>query len=205
MNDPEHWNRIYTSRPPGEMGWYRPHLETPLAWIDGLDLDPREPIIDVGGGASTLVDDLVEKGHENLTLLDLSEAAIQVSRQRLGEAASVVNWLVGDVTETELPHRYYRLWHDRAVFHFLVEAESRQKYKTALLDSLEAGGTFIIGAFTPDAPPQCSGLPVRRYDTVLLEKTFGDSFELTRHRHEMHLTPGGVEQPYVYCLFQRTA
>ena len=205
MSDPAHWDRIYSKRPPAEMGWYRPHLETPLAWIADLNLDPRKPIIDVGGGASTLVDDLLEKGHRNLTVLDISESAIRVSRKRLGNAASTVTWLVGDVTETELPGRYYRLWHDRAVFHFLVDAESRQKYKAALLGALEAGGSFIVGTFAPDAPPQCSGLPVRRYDADLLEKTFADGFELKRHRHEMHITPGGVKQPYVYCLFQRSA
>ena len=205
MSDPAHWNRIYSSRPPAEMGWYRPHLETPLAWIEYLNLDPRDPIIDVGGGASTLVDDLLQMGHRNLTVLDLSESAIRLSRQRLGDAGDALHWLVGDVTESELPGRYYRLWHDRAAFHFLLEPEAQQKYRTALLGALEPGGNFIIGAFAPDAPPQCSGLPVRRYDTDLLEKTFGDGFELKRHKREMHITPGGVEQPYIYCLFRKTA
>ena len=205
MNNKKHWNQIYSSQPPNNVGWYKPHLETPLAWIEDLNLDPHEPIIDIGGGASTLVDDLLEKGHKNLTVLDLSKSAIQVTQGRLGNASSTVTWLVGDVTEIELPSQYYLLWHDRAVFHFLIEPESQQKYKEALLGSLRVGGNFIIGTFTPDAPPQCSGLPVQRYDTDLLTKTFGDMFELKLHRNEMHTTPRGVKQSYVYCLFQRAA
>ena len=205
MNDPNHWNQIYSSVPANNVGWYKPHLETPLAWIESLDLDPQEPIIDVGGGASTLVDDLLGKGYKNLTVLDLSKSAIQITQKRLGDASSAVTWLVGDITEIELPYQYYFLWHDRAVFHFLIEPETQQKYKEALLTSLRIGGNFIIGTFTPEAPPQCSGLPVQRYDTDLLAETFGDKFELKHHRNEMHTTPGGVKQSYVYCLFQRTA
>ena len=204
MNNSEHWNRIYASRATDSLGWYKPHLDTPLAWIDELGLDPREPVIDVGGGACTLVDDLLARGHQDLTVLDLSSSAIQITRQRLGDAAATVNWLVGDVTELALPRRYYRLWHDRAVFHFLLRPESRQKYRQAVLNSLEAGGYFMIGTFSPEAPPQCSGLPVQRYDTELLATTFGEPFELRLHKQEMHTTPGGVRQAYVYCLFQVT-
>ena len=205
MNDPKHWNQIYSSRPANNVGWYKPHLEIPLAWIQSLDLGPQEPIIDVGGGASTLVDDLLAKGHKNLTVLDLSSSAIQITRKRLGNASGSVTWIVGDVTEVELPYQYYQLWHDRAVFHFLTDPESQQQYKETLIGSLKAGGNFIIGSFTPEAPPQCSGLPVKRYDADLLVQMFGDKFELKQHRNEMHTTPGGVKQSYIYCLFQRTA
>jgi len=205
MNDPKHWNRIYSSQPADNLGWYKPHLETSLAWIRSLDPGPQEPIIDVGGGASTLVDDLLAKGHKNLTVLDLSESAIQIARKRLGKAAGSVTWLVGDVTEIELPCQYYRLWHDRAVFHFLIDPESQRQYKEKLIGALKPGGNFIIGTFTPEAPPQCSGLPVKRYDSDLLAEFFADKFELKRHQNEMHTTPGGVKQAYVYCLFQRTA
>jgi hypothetical protein len=203
MCNSEHWNQIYSDRATDSLGWYKPHLDTPLAWIDELDLDPRAPIIDVGGGVSTLVDDLLARGHRSLTVLDLSSSAIQTTRQRLGDAAAAVTWLVGDVTEIALPRRYYRLWHDRAVFHFLIQPESRQKYRQAVLNSLEAGGYFIIGAFSPEAPPQCSGLPVQRYDTELLSTTLGEPFELRLHKQEMHTTPGGVRQDYIYCLFQK--
>ena len=205
VNDAEHWDEIYSSRPTSKVGWYRPHLDTPLNWIEDLNLEPGEAILDVGGGASTLVDDLLKSGHENLTVLDLSGRAIQLTQERLGNAASAVTWLRGDVTEIELPIERYRLWHDRAVFHFLLQPQARQKYKQALLRALEIEGYFIIGAFAPDAPPQCSGLPVRRYDTRLLEQTLGTEFALKRQQYEIHTTPGGVEQSYVYCLFQRTA
>ena len=196
MNDAGHWDTLYASRPPGKLGWYSPHLDTSLAWIGDLDLDPE---------ASTLVDDLLAAGHRNLTVLDLSAAAIRIARERAGEAAGAVTWLVGDVTEMELPDRHYRLWHDRAVFHFLVEPELQQRYRTALLGSLEAGGFFLVATFAPGAPPRCSGLPVRRYDAEQLARTFGDGFEPRRQRNETHTTPDGVKQPYVYCLLQRTA
>ncbi|MBD3640796.1 MAG: class I SAM-dependent methyltransferase [Marinobacter sp.] len=205
MNDPKHWNQIYSSQSPESVGWFRPHLETPLAWIADLNLDPHEPIIDVGGGASTLVDDLLERGHKNITVLDLSRSAIQIAQKRLGNASNTVTWLEGDVTQLELPPLYYGLWHDRAVFHFLIEPALRQKYVEAIRSSLKVGGNFIIGTFSPDSPPKCSGLPVRRYDAELLESTFGDMFELRHSVNEIHITPGGVKQPYVYCLFQRTA
>ena len=171
MNDAKHWNQIYTDRATDSLGWYKPHLETPLAWIDELGLDPQDPVIDVGAGASTLIDDLLARGHQSLTVLDLSGAAIQITRQRLGAASAAVTWLVGDVTELAL---------------------------------LEAGGYFIIGTFAPEAPPQCSGLPVQRYDAKLLATTFGEPFELRQQKKEMHTTPGGVRQAYVYCLFQKT-
>lgn len=205
MNDAEHWDQIYSSRSSSKVGWYRPHLDTPLSWIESLNLEPNEAILDVGGGASTLVDDLLKSGHKNLTVLDLSRRAIQLTQDRLGNVASAVTWLQGDVTEIELPVEYYRVWHDRAVFHFLLEPQARQKYKQALLRTLEVEGYFIIGAFAPDAPPQCSGLPVQRYNSRLLEETLGKEFTLKRHQYEMHTTPGGVGQSYVYCLFQRVA
>jgi len=205
MSDARHWDQIYTSQSTNKVGWYKPHLITPLSWIEDLNLESNEPIIDVGGGASTLVDDLLERGHKDLTVLDLSKSAIQLTQDRLGNAFSEVTWLQGDVTEIELPFQHYRLWHDRAVFHFLIEPESQQKYKEAILRALEIGGYFIIGSFAPDAPPQCSGLPVQRYNSQLLVETFGKEFELKRHLNEIHETPWGVEQSYVYCLFQRTA
>lgn len=204
MNNTTHWNTIYASQLPSQVGWYEPHLETSLAWIDELALDPHDPIIDVGGGASTLVDDLLARGQRNITVVDLSEAAIRIARDRLGEASGAVTWRVGDVTGIELPQRHYRLWHDRAAFHFLIEPESQQEYKAALLGAVEPGGYFLIGTFSPAAPPRCSGLPVKRYDAELLASTFGDNLELKLHKNEMHTTPGGAKQSYVYCLFQKT-
>jgi SAM-dependent methyltransferase len=205
MNDIKHWDQIYISQSTIKVGWYKPHLNTSLSWTDELNLEPNEPIIDVGGGASTFVDDLLEKGHKDLTVLDLSRSAIQLTQDRLGNAFSAVTRLQGDVTEIELPFQHYCLWHDRAVFHFLIEPETQQKYKEAILRALKIGGYFIIGSFALDGPPKCSGLPVQRYNFQLLVETFGNKFELKRHQNEAHTTPWGVEQSYVYCLFQRTA
>lgn len=205
MNTVEHWEQIYTTRATDSVGWYAPHLETSLNWINALKLAADDPIIDVGGGASTLVDDLLAAGHRNLTVLDLSAKAIQLTKERLAKSAGSVTWLHGDVTETRLQPGHFGLWHDRAVFHFLIEPQMRHQYKEVMLKALNAGGYFLIGAFTTGAPPKCSGLPVQRYTRELLVKTFGDAFELKRHQEELHVTPSGFEQAYVYCLFQRTA
>ena len=205
MNETEHWEEIYSTRSASQVGWYAAHLETSIKWITELKLAPEDPLIDIGGGASTLVDDLLKSGHRNLTVLDLSRRALQLSQQRLNQQSSAITWLNGDVTEIELPPKYFCMWHDRAVFHFLIEAEAQQKYRDAMLKTLKIGGYFLIGTFSPDAPPQCSGLPVQRYTSDLLGKIFGKEFELKRQQNEIHYTPSGVEQAYIYCLFLRTA
>lgn len=191
--------------PADQVGWYKPHLDTSLGWIEELDLEPGAAIVDVGGGASTLADDLLDKGYRDITVLDLSARAIELARERLGSRSGQVTWLQGDITEVRLPAREYRLWHDRAVFHFLIQPEQRKKYREALLRALQPDGFVIIGVFSPDAPPQCSGLPVQRYSAETLSGFFGNEFELRRHRYEPHVTPSGREQAYVYCLYQRTA
>ena len=203
MSIKNHWNDIYSSVSTDKVGWYTPHLKTPLIWINDLNLVPGDPIIDIGGGASTFVDDMLVDGYKNITVLDLSKQALQLSQERLGSSSDLVTWLQGDITEIELPKQRYRLWHDRAVFHFLVDHKLRQKYKSALLEALQLEGYFIISTFTPEAPPQCSGLPVQHYTSQTLSELFGDEFDLRRHQYELHLTPSGVEQSYVYCLFQR--
>lgn len=205
MNDAEHWEEIYSTKSSKQVGWYTPHLETSIKWITELNLTTEDPVIDVGGGVSTLVDDLLVAGHKKLTVLDLSESAISLTRKRLGALSSSITWLQGDVTQIELPPQYFKLWHDRAVFHFLIDPEQQQRYKDVLLKALKVDGHLIIGTFDLEAPPQCSGLPVQRYTSEILCNTFGKEFQLKRHQHEVHRTPSGVEQTYVYCLFQRTA
>lgn len=204
MNKIKHWEKIYATRTIDSVGWYASHLETSIRWISELKLAAEDPIIDVGGGASTLVDDLLASGNSKLTVLDLSENAIHVTKKRLGKLSSSVTWLQEDVTEARLLPRQYSLWHDRAVFHFLVEPNMQQKYRDVILKALKKGGYFIIGTFTIGAPPQCSGLPVQRYTPELLCETFGKEFQLKRLQYEIHKTPSGSEQAYVYCLFQKT-
>jgi len=204
MNDKDHWDNIYTTRSAGQVGWYTPHLQTSLSWINDLKLPVDAPVIDVGGGASTLVDDLLEAGHEDITVLDLSESALDVSRGRLTSKPDSVSWLQGDITQISLPSEKYQLWHDRAVFHFLTEPRQRQKYQQTMSRALKPGGFLVIGAFSPAGPERCSGLPVQRYNSEQLSAQFGDSFKLIRHQYEIHRTPSEIEQAYVYCLLEKT-
>jgi len=197
-----HWDRAYAAKPIQRLGWYRPALERSFAWIESLRLLLDVPFIDIGGGASTLVDDLVQAGYRDITVLDVSATALAHAKERLGEPAAAVRWIVADVTTADLPADAYALWHDRAVFHFLVDAGERDRYRAALARSLEPGGHLLIGTFAPDAPPRCSGLPVERYDRDKLVAEFGDDFVLLESVEEMHVTPGGVEQNYLYCLFR---
>lgn len=203
MNCQEHWENVYRSKPAESLGWYLPRLRTSLAWIRELGLDKDAPIIDVGGGASTLIDDLIDDGYRSVTVLDISGSSLAQSKARLGEKAVPVTWLVGDITQIELPGNKFDVWHDRAVFHFLTETEQQRQYRDVLLASLKPGGHLIIGTFAPEAPPKCSGLPVQRYDREQLVAALGSELELIREHKEMHVTPGGVEQMYLYCQFRR--
>lgn len=205
MSQKNHWDRVYSTKPTDRLGWFAPHLRTSSSWIKGLGLTVDAPILDVGGGASTLVEDLLESGYRSITVLDLSAQALSLARARLGEKAEQVTWLVGDITTVDLQTHYFELWHDRAVFHFLVAPEQRQQYRDNLLKALKPGGHVIIATFAPEAPPTCSGLPVQRYSAEQLAITLGTEFELKRHQKELHVTPGGVEQMYLYCYFRRTA
>ena len=205
MSQKDHWEQVYTTKPSEKLGWYEPHLQTSLSWIKGLSLAVDAPIIDVGGGASTLVDDLLDAGYRSITILDISEKALSSVKARLGKKAELVTWLDGDITLVDLPTHYYELWHDRAVFHFLTVLEQQRQYRDNLLKALKPGGHLIIGTFAPEAPPTCSGLPVQRYNPEQLENTLGGEFELKRHYKELHITPGGVEQMYLYCHFRKTA
>ena len=204
MNQRDHWEQAYSSIQTEKLGWYAPHLQTSLSWIKGLELGMDDPIIDVGGGASTLVGDLLEADYRSITVLDISATALAAVKARLGKSAELVNWLEGDVTSLDLPSQYYELWHDRAVFHFLTEPEQQRQYRDKLVNALKPGGHLIIGTFATEAPPRCSGLPVQRYNQEQLENTLGEAFELKRHKQELHITPGGVEQMYLYCHFRKT-
>lgn len=205
MSQKEYWEQVYSTKPMEKMGWYEPHLRTSLSWIEELGLAEDAPIIDVGGGASTLVDDLLRAGYRSITVLDISEKALSTAKARLGEKAGLVQWLQGDIASVELPTNHYDLWHDRAVFHFLMEPEQQRMYFETLLEALKPGGHLILGTFSPEAPPRCSGLPVQRYSMEELMNSVGAQFELSRHHKELHITPGGVEQMYLYCHFRRKA
>jgi len=198
-----HWEQVYSSKPVDAVSWYQPQATTSLTMIAEAGLPRTAPVIDVGGGASTLVDGLLDAGRGNLTVLDLSAAALRAARQRLGARAESVQWIEGDVTRVRLPDAAYALWHDRAVFHFLIEAEDRARYLMQLYRALVADGQVLMATFAPDGPTRCSGLPVKQYSAATLTAELGEKFELVDERREAHVTPGGQVQRFQYCRFRR--
>lgn len=199
MDTKRHWEDVYTTKAPDAVSWYRLHLETSLALIERA-ADARESsIIDVGGGESTLVDDLLLRGYKNLTVLDVSQTAIEVTRKRLGSAAEQVRWLVGDIVEIELEPCAYDLWHDRAVFHFLTTPERRITYVQQVTRAVKQGGHVIVSTFGPEGPTECSGLKVMRYGAESLHGEFGGRFRLVESSKELHETPFGTTQQFLYC------
>ena len=181
------------------MSWYRPHLEQSLRFIDAAGLGRDAAIIDVGGGASTLVDDLLERGHSNVTVLDVSARAIDAAKARLGKRAAGVHWLVADITTVDLAPASYDFWHDRAVFHFLRDADDRRRYVAAVTRSVKPGGHVLVATFGPEGPTKCSGLDVVRYGADELHAELGADFQRVNSATEVHTTPSGAEQQFVYC------
>jgi 2-polyprenyl-3-methyl-5-hydroxy-6-metoxy-1,4-benzoquinol methylase len=198
-----HWDRVYATRAPASRSWHRPHLETSLRLIQCSAAGNRSlSIIDVGGGDSTLVDDLLLEGFENIAVLDVSAAAIAAAQRRLGSAAGRVHWIVADVTEIDLGPKAYDLWHDRAVFHFLASPERRAAYVRQVLRAVKPGGHVIVSTFGPEGPTTCSGLPVKRYDAESLHREFGAHFRLLESFEEQHHTPSGSAQQFLYCRYR---
>lgn len=201
MGSQSHWEQVYTTKSANETSWYQPHLHTSLDWISAAVPDHSSSIIDIGGGESTLVDDLLALGYSNVTVLDIAEAPIKKSQIRLGDASKQINWLVADITQATLPTRSYDLWHDRAVFHFLIEPEQRRAYVHQLISALKPGGHAVIATFGPDGPQKCSGLPTKRYDAQSLQRELGPNFQLSRSALIEHHTPFGTTQEFLYCDF----
>lgn len=185
------------------MSWYAPHLDESLSYIRRASAATDAAIVDVGGGEATLVDDLLDAGSRNVTVLDLSERALEVCRTRLAERAAAVRWLAADVLENAFTPRSIDVWHDRAVFHFLTQHEQRRRYVAQVLKALKPGGHAVVGTFGPQGPPQCSGLPVVRYSSDELHDEFGSPFQLLDHTTTLHTTPWGTTQQFVYCYCRR--
>jgi 2-polyprenyl-3-methyl-5-hydroxy-6-metoxy-1,4-benzoquinol methylase len=199
MDPKTHWEKIYNSKAPNQVSWYRPHLETSLALIHRAAGASSASIIDVGGGESTLVDDLVARAYRNITILDISQTAIDVTKKRLKELAERVQWLADDVIKIALPRGAYDVWHDRAVFHFLTSTEERAAYVRQVVHALRSGGHIIVSTFGPEGPTKCSGLDVARYDSESLHEQFGARFQLVDTAKELHQTPFGTTQQFLYC------
>jgi ubiquinone/menaquinone biosynthesis C-methylase UbiE len=196
-----HWERVYATKSPEAVSWYAPHLDASLKYVrqTGVALDAH--VIDIGGGESTLVDDLLDAGYARVSVLDISAKALEVCRARLGPHRTAhVSWLEADVLEHRFEPRSLDVWHDRAVFHFLTEAQQRRLYVAQVFRALKPGGFAIVGAFGPEGPNQCSGLPVARYSSDELHEQFGTSFRLLEHSINVHTTPWGSAQQFVYCF-----
>ncbi|OBS09267.1 class I SAM-dependent methyltransferase [Acidihalobacter prosperus] len=205
MDRKAHWERIYREKSPLEVSWYQADPTLSLSLIEAAGCPRSAEIIDVGGGASRLVDRLLDAGYRHPAVLDLAGAALEHARQRLGDRAEAVEWFEADATTFAPPHRF-DVWHDRAVFHFLTEADDRRRYRQTLLRTLRPGGHLILAAFAVGGPDRCSGLEIVQYDAPQILEQFGDAFDLIETREESHRTPGGMIQRFGYFrLIRRSA
>ncbi|MGO8754937.1 MAG: class I SAM-dependent methyltransferase [Gallionellaceae bacterium] len=198
-----HWEKVYQTKPADQVSWFQEHAERSLQFIRNTGVAKDGHIIDVGGGASTLVDDLLRDDYRNLTVLDISAAALQAAQKRLGQDAARVHWLEADITQIVFPEASVDVWHDRAVFHFLTDPQDRQRYVRAVLRAVKPGGHVIVATFAEDGPLSCSGLDIMRYRPDTLHDEFGAAFDLVQSADETHHTPAGAEQKFIYCYCRR--
>ena len=198
-----HWDSVYTSKQPEAVSWFQPHLDLSLQLIEQAGLSRNTRIVDIGAGASTLVDDLLARGVQALTAVDISAAALQVTRNRLRERADRVRWIVSDVTQLDLPPSSIDIWHDRATLHFLTDPKDARAYVHVASRVVTAGGYAVIGGFASDGPEQCSLLPVMRRDPEQIADLFTKEFVLVEARRENHTTPGGSMQRFAYALLRK--
>ena len=202
MDKKSHWEDVYQNKKINEVSWYQDRPKISLRMIDAAKLSFDDPIIDVGGGASRLVDHLIELGFRNLTVLDISGKALEHAKQRLGNAGKNIKWVKADIVEFK-PKATYAFWHDRAVFHFLTNLGDRQRYLETMRGALSHPAYAMIASFALDGPEKCSGLLVQRYSHEILEQTLGPDYHLIAKDQEMHLTPAGKPQSFIYDLFRK--
>jgi ubiquinone/menaquinone biosynthesis C-methylase UbiE len=205
MQMKEHWEKVYTTKSPDNVSWFQPHAEMSMRLIHDTGLGRDAAIIDVGGGASTLVDDLLDNDYRSITVLDLSGAALAETRHRLRAKGEIVRWLEADVTQAAFEPHSFDVWHDRAVFHFLTSDDERKAYVKQVLRALKPGGHVIMATFGINGPAQCSGLPVMRYAPEELHSEFGETFTLLAHEEQVHHTPFGTDQQFIYCMCRKMA
>ncbi len=205
MSRREHWEAIYLDRDPSAVSWYQAEPALSLSLIRRVAPQLDAAIIDAGGGASVLVDRLLDAGYRQVTVLDIAEPALAVARQRLGARATDAQWIASDLLTVELPPAMYDVWHDRAVFHFLTRAEDRRRYAATVRRAVKEQGHAIVSGFATDGPARCSGLDVTRYSPETIREALGGGFELIDSVREEHWTPSGASQAFVYCLLRRTS
>ena len=198
MDRKAHWEKIFSDKAPEQLTWYQAQPQQSLQLVTESGLHRKARIIDVGGGTSLLAGCLSDAGYERVTVLDIATKALQKNQRQLGKRAAAITWVEADVTRAPLAANCYDLWHDRAVFHFLVEPEDRERYREALLRSLRPGGHLILATFAINGPEQCSGLDVVRYGAAKIEATFGNDFQLRRSVEEEHRTPWDTTQSFTY-------
>lgn len=203
-DDQDHWTQVYEDKAPTAVSWYQESPEPSLGALSHFGASPSSSFIDVGGGASNLVDTLLEQGWQDITVLDLAAPALEAAKTRLGALANKVQWEVADITDWQ-PPRQFEVWHDRAVFHFLTEPQQREAYRRTLLAGLAPGGLVVMATFALDGPERCSGLPVQRYDAASLAEEMGDKLLLIDGWREEHVTPWGAKQLFNWCAFRRVA
>ncbi len=196
-----HWEQVYASKQPTEVSWFQPVPEKSLQLIRATGVGREQAILDAGGGASTLVDNLLAEGFRDVSVLDISSNALSRSRERLGEIAGEVSWIEADATDFA-PQRRYDLWHDRAVFHFLTDAADRGRYIEVVKRSLNSGGHFVLATFGPQGPLRCSGLDICRYSIEQLTDLLGACFSLQSHELDEHRTPSGAVQQFLYSRWR---
>jgi 2-polyprenyl-3-methyl-5-hydroxy-6-metoxy-1,4-benzoquinol methylase len=205
MENKNHWEQVYTSKANDAVSWFQANTKRSVELINETKVPHSAAIIDVGSGASHLIDDLISQGFNNITALDLSAAALASTKERLGQKASSISFIVADITQIELPRHAFDVWHDRAVFHFLTEPEQRRAYVNTVLNAVKPGGHIIMATFAEDGPQKCSGLPVQRYAPHELHAEFGAPFELVHSERETHYTPFGTEQKFIYCYCRKVS
>lgn len=201
-NRKKHWENVYQTKPLTEVGWYQPVPHTSLDFIQALNTSKDASIIDIGGGDSLLTDHLLKDGYTNLTVLDISEKAIERAKDRLGSLANQVKWIISDITQF-IPPRKYDVWHDRAAFHFLTEDHEIQKYLDILKIGLKQSGHLVLGTFSDQGPTMCSGLSITQYSESAISQLLSPSLEKIKCIHPDHITPGGGIQNYTFCSFRK--
>ncbi len=201
MDPRTYWDSVYLTKSPTDVSWFQPAPVRSLELIRRVAPNLRTPIIDVGGGASVLTGALQRDGYSNLTVLDLSRAALATTQARLGAKAAQVRWLEADVRTASIPNAEFGVWHDRAVFHFLTLDTDRAAYVAQMKRAVRPGGYVVVSTFGPEGPKRCSGLEVCRYSPTSLHREFGPGFRLLSSEEEQHETPSGSHQAFIYCLF----
>ncbi len=203
MADKEHWEKVYLTKESTELSWFQEHADLSLKLIQATGADKAAPIIDVGGGTSPLASDLLGAGFKDVTVLDISGAALKRAQEKLGPLADKIIWIEADITQADLPKHHYEVWHDRAVFHFLTFDRDRHRYVQTVKRAVKPGGHVIVASFGLDGPKYCSGLEVVRYSPQTMHEEFGGDFELLTSTEETHHTPSGRDQEFIYCYCRK--